>query len=85
MPESGIEEMFASSMSTDPAYIGYLFSWWLRHHPAPSWKVIAEGLFKFREHDALKILELRFPIGRLIKQTRLFTYHGESFICYRRR
>ena len=37
---------------------------WLDDHPAPSWALIAEGLYQSWEHHILKQLEIQYPSGK---------------------
>ena len=37
---------------------------WLENHPAPSWALIAEGLYRTYNHHILKQLEIQYPSGK---------------------
>ena len=37
---------------------------WLDNHPAPSWALIAEGLYRSFNHRILKQLEIQYPSGK---------------------
>ena len=39
------------------------WGYWLSSHPAPSWALVADALYENMEHDALKLLKLKYPVG----------------------
>ena len=41
-----------------------LLEWWLQAHPAPSWAVVAEALYRIKEHDVLEQVK-KFITGML--------------------
>ena len=40
-----------------------LSEWYLNNHPAPSWQHIADGLYCWREHEALEMLRTLYLKG----------------------
>ena len=40
-----------------------LSEWYLNNHPAPSWQHIADGLYRWREHEALEVLRTLYLKG----------------------
>ena len=37
--------------------------YWLHHHPAPSWRILAGGLYQWGEHGALEVLQMNYLKG----------------------
>ena len=53
---------------------------WLSDHPAPSWVLVAEALYKVEEHDVLELVKNRYITGMLgIMQL----YANHLLRCYR--
>ena len=63
IPYSWIKEHINHDNAT---YISRKVAWkhWLDNHPAPSWALIAEGLYQSREYHILKQLEIQYPSGK---------------------
>ncbi len=40
-----------------------LWEWYLKNHPFPSWKHIADALYQYGEHDVLDVLKDRYLKG----------------------
>ena len=38
--------------------------YWLSHHPAPSWRRLANALYVVREHGALEVLQVKYLKGK---------------------
>ena len=38
----------------------------LIHHPAPSWRRLADGLYRMEEHEELEVLRINYPKGACI-------------------
>ena len=39
------------------------WDYWLHHHPAPSWTILAGGLYEWEEHGALEVLQMNYLKG----------------------
>ena len=39
------------------------WDYWLHHHPAPSWRILAGGLYVWEEHGALEVLLTNYLKG----------------------
>ena len=39
------------------------WDYWLHHHPAPSWRILAGGLYEWRVHGALEVLQMNYLKG----------------------
>ena len=55
-----IEQQYASGPLCKRAYMEY----WVAHHPAPSWKMIAISLWKSRELGALEVVQKLYFKGK---------------------
>ena len=44
------------------------WDYWLHHHPAPSWRILAGALYKheWRKHGALEVLQMNYLKGKTI-------------------
>ena len=42
------------------------WDYWLHHHPAPSWRILAGGLYHWDEHGALEVLQMNYLKGESI-------------------
>lgn len=40
------------------------WEWYLKNHPAPSWRNIAEALYRFGDHTVLEVLRIKIPYIR---------------------
>jgi hypothetical protein len=45
-----------------------LLEWYLDSHPAPSWKHVADALYRYGEHDILDILRSQYLKGEFASQ-----------------
>ena len=63
IPDSWIKEHINH---VDATTISRKVAWkyWLENHPAPSWALIAEGLYRSYNHHILKQLEIQYPSGK---------------------
>ena len=39
------------------------WDYWIQHHLAPSWRILAGGLYVWREHGALEMLQINYLKG----------------------
>ena len=53
------------------------WDYWLHHHPAPSWRILAGGLYFWHEHGALEVLQMNYLKG---EYAYAIACHG-TFIC----
>ena len=42
------------------------WDYWLHHHPACSWSILADGLYYWGEHGALEVLQMNYLKGECI-------------------
>ena len=42
------------------------WDYWLHRHPAPSWRILADGLLVIKEHGALEVLQMNYLKGEYI-------------------
>ena len=42
------------------------WDYWLHHHHAPSWRILAGGLYFWGEHGALEVLQMNYLKGEYI-------------------
>jgi hypothetical protein len=40
------------------------WNYWLHHHPAPSWRLLADGLYVCKERGALEVLQMNYLKGK---------------------
>ena len=43
------------------------WDYWLHHHLAPSWRILAGGLYSWGEHGALEVLQMNYLKGESIR------------------
>ena len=55
-----IHQQYASGPGRKRAYMEY----WVAHHPAPSWKMIAISLWQSRELGALEVIQKLYFKGK---------------------
>ena len=63
IPWSKLEEI-GSLYSDDDQRLRAVLEVWLNTHPAPSWSLLAEGLYRSREHDVLQRVREQYITGR---------------------
>ena len=59
------EELKSQNPTTDQAKQA-CWDYWLRHHSAPSWRILADGLYMYKEHGALEVLQMNYLKGESI-------------------
>ena len=62
IPYSKREELKSQNPTTDQAKQA-CWNYWLHHHPAPSWRILAGGLYERQEHGALEVLQMNYLKG----------------------
>ena len=62
IPLSKREELMNQNPTTDQAKQA-CWDYWLHHHPAPSWRILADGLYFWGEDGALEVLQLNYLKG----------------------
>ena len=62
IPYSKRRELQRQSSTTDQAKQA-CWDYWLHHHPAPSWTILAGGLYFWEEHGALEVLQMNYLKG----------------------
>ena len=65
IPDSKRLELQSQSATTDQLKQAY-WDYWLRHHPAPSWRLLAGGLYIWGVHGALEVLQMNYLKGESI-------------------
>ena len=65
IPYSKCHEFESQNPTTDQAKQG-CWDYWLRHHPAPSWRILAGELYEWGEHGALEVLQMNYLKGESI-------------------
>ena len=70
IPDSIRLELKSQNPTTDQHKQAY-WDYWLHHHPAPSWRILAGGLYFWIEHGALEVLQMSYLKGETIG-----AYHG---------
>ena len=40
------------------------WDYWLSHHPAPSWRSLANILYEWKEHGTLEVLQMKYLKGK---------------------
>ena len=58
-------ELESQSPTTDQAK-QTCWDYWLHHHPVPSWRILAGGLYERQEHGALEVLQMNYLKGESI-------------------
>ena len=64
-PLSKCDELKSQSPTTDQAKQA-CWDYWLHHHPAPSWRILAGGLYRWGEHGALEVLQMNYLKGEYV-------------------
>ena len=72
IPYGKCEELKSQSPTTDQAKQA-CWDYWLHHHPTPSWRILAGGLYVWEEHGALEVLLINYLKGESIG-----AYHMQS-------
>ena len=54
------------------------WDYWLHHHPAPSWRILAGGLYFRQEHGALEVLQMSYLKG---EYTHISYYESVTYTC----
>ena len=62
IPLSELSELKSQNPTTDQTKQAY-WNYWLHHHPAPSWRILAGGLYVEVEHGALEMLLMNYLKG----------------------
>jgi hypothetical protein len=65
IPDSKQRELQRQNLPTDQAKQA-CWDYWLHHHPAPSWRILAHGLYFWIDHGALEILQMNYLKGESI-------------------
>ena len=65
IPDSKRAELQSQTPTTDQAKQA-CWDYWLHHHPACSWSILADGLYRWREHGALEVLQMNYFKGKSI-------------------
>ena len=55
-------ELQSKNSTTDQAKQA-CWDYWIHHHPAPSWRMLADALYVEREHGALELLLMNYLKG----------------------
>ena len=66
IPISKCAELRRQNPTTDQAKQAY-WDYWLHYHPAPSWTILANGLYCREEHGALEVLQMNYLKGESIR------------------
>ena len=56
-------ELQSQNSTTDQAKQA-CWDYWIHCHPAPSWRILAGGLYHWREHGALEVLQINYLRGK---------------------
>ena len=67
IPTSELDKIKEEYANDDVKCAKAAWSFWLKTHPAPSWACVAEALYRSFEHEVLKKLEMKYPIGMCCK------------------
>ena len=78
-------ELKSENPTTDQRKQAY-WDYWLHHNPAPSWRILAGGLYIMREHGALEVLLMNYLKGKFIDAYHNFTHvfmstHYFTILC----
>ena len=65
IPPSKRHELMSQNPTTDQAKQA-CWNYWLHHHPAPSWRILAGGLYFGGEHGALEGMQMNHLKGESI-------------------
>ena len=59
---SKCDELKRQNPTTDQAKQA-CWDYWLHHHPAPYWRILADGLYCWGQHGALEVLQMNYLKG----------------------
>ena len=62
IPIRKCDELQSQNPTTDQAKQA-CWDYWLHQHPACSWSIVAGGLYAWREHGALEVLQMNYLKG----------------------
>ena len=62
IPLSKCDELQSQNPTTDQAKQA-CWDYWIRRHLAPSWRILAGGLYLWEEHGALEVLQMNYLRG----------------------
>jgi hypothetical protein len=62
IPPSKWSEFHSQNLTRDQ-HKQACWDYWLHHHPAPSWRILAGGLYERREHGPLEVLQMNYLKG----------------------
>ena len=62
IPVSRRDEFQSQNPTTDQ-HKQACWDYWIHHHPAPSWRILAGGLYFRKEHGALEVLQMNYLKG----------------------
>ena len=65
IPPSKRFELESRNPTTDQ-YKQACWDYWLYNHPAPSWRILADGLFFWGKHGALEVLQMNYLKGEYV-------------------
>ena len=65
IPLSKLSELVSRNPTTDQ-YKQACWDYWFHHHPAPSWRILAGGLYELVELEALEVLQMNYLKGETI-------------------
>ena len=65
IPDSKRYELRSQNPTTDLCKQA-CWDYWIHHHLAPSWRILASGLYLWEEHGALKVLQMNYLKGESI-------------------
>ena len=65
IPVNKRDELQSQNPTTDQAKQA-CWDYWLHHHPACSWSILAGGLYFWEEHGALEVLQMNYLKGKSI-------------------
>ena len=65
IPPSKYYELQSQNPTIDQAKQA-CWDYWLHHHLAPSWRILADGLYECWEHGALEVLQMNYLKGESI-------------------
>ena len=50
------------------------WNYWLHYHPAPSWRILAGGLYFWGKHGALEVLQMNYLKGVVLHIVHVVVY-----------
>ena len=77
IPVSKHVELRCQNPNTDQRKQAY-WVYWLHHHPAPSWRILAGGLYFWEEYGALEVLQMYYLKGEC---THISYYESVTYTC----